>query len=97
MNCEVCDLKNGHAMIVRVGDSSPEILEIPEKDTLEFFQKFVGGYIQTMSFTCKGKVMTSILNEEGLVHDLKYNELASHYLNSHVVGDVVIINPKDLT
>ena len=50
-----------------------------------------------MSFTCKGKVMTSILNEEGLVHDLKYNELASHYLNSHVVGDVVIINPKDLT
>ena len=77
--------------------SSPEILDIPKENTLEFFQKFVGGYIQTMSFTCKEKVMTSILNEEGLIDDLKYNELASHYLNSHVVGDVVIINPKDLT
>jgi hypothetical protein len=97
MNCEVCDLKQGQAMVIRVQASSPEILDIPKENTLEFFQKFVGGYIQTMSFTCKGKVMTSILNEEGLIDDLKYNELASHYLNSHVVGDVVIINPKDLT
>tara|TARA_R110000803_G_scaffold77395_2_gene142262 strand:+ start:245 stop:538 length:294 start_codon:yes stop_codon:yes gene_type:complete len=97
MSCEVCDLKQGQAMVIRVQASSPEILDIPKENTLEFFQKFVGGYIQTMSFTCKGKVMTSILNEEGLIDDLKYNELASHYLNSHVVGDVVIINPKDLT
>ena len=36
MNCEVCDLKNGHAMIVRVGDSSPEIIQIPEKETRIF-------------------------------------------------------------
>jgi hypothetical protein len=97
MSCEVCDLKQGQAMVIRVQASSPEILDIPKENTLEFFQKFVGGYIQTMSFTCKGKVMTSILNEEGLIDDLKYNELASHYLNSHVVGNVVIINPKDLT
>jgi len=97
MSCEVCDLKQGQAMVIRVQASSPEILDIPKENTLEFFQKFVGGYIQTMSFTCKEKVMTSILNEEGLIDDLKYNELASHYLNSHVVGDVVIINPKDLT
>lgn len=96
MSCEVCDLKQGQAMVIRVQASSPEILDIPKENTLEFFQKFVGGYIQTMSFTCKGKVMTSILNEEGLIDDLKYNELASHYLNSHVVGNVVIINPKDL-
>ena len=97
MNCEVCDLKQGQAMVIRVQASSPEILDIPKENTLEFFQKLVGGYIETLSFTCKEKVMTSILNEEGLIDDLKYNELASHYLNSHVVGDVVIINPKDLT
>ena len=97
MSCEVCDLKQGQAMVIRVQASSPEILDIPKENTLEFFQKLVGGYIETLSFTCKGKVMTSILNGEGLIDDLKYNELASHYLNSHVVGDVVIINPKDLT
>jgi len=99
MSCEVCDLKQGQAMVIRVQASSPEILDIPKENTLEFFQKLVGGYIETLSFTCKEKVMTSLINEEGLTttRPLKYNELASHYLNSHVVGDVVIINPKDLT
>ena len=49
-----------------------------------------------MSFTFKGKVMTAIVNEEGLIRNHEYNELASHYINSPVVGDVVIINPQDL-
>jgi hypothetical protein len=97
MKCEVCDLKQGQAMIVRVKASEAEILDIPKENTLKFFQKLVGGYIEPLSFTCKEKVMTSLINEEGLIDELEYNELASHYLNSHVVGDVVIINPKDLT
>lgn len=97
MNCECENLKHGQVMIIRVQSSSPEILDIPKENTLEFFQKLVGGYIEPMSFTCKGKIMTSLVNEEGLIYGLKYNELASHYVNSHVVGDVVIINPKDLT
>jgi|TARA_R110002012_G_scaffold313722_2_gene525550 hypothetical protein len=97
MNCECENLKNGQVMIIRVDSSVPEILQIPKEDTLKFFQNIVGGYIEPMSFTCKGKIMTSIVNEEGLINGLPYNELASHYVNTSVVGDVAIINPKDLT
>jgi hypothetical protein len=97
MKCEVCDLKRGQAMVIRVQASTPEILDIPKEKSLEFFQKLVGGYIECMNFTCKEKNMMAILNEEGLIYQLKYNELASHYVNSHVVGDIVIINPEDLT
>ena len=42
MSCEVCDLKQGQAMVIRVQASSPEILDIPKETTLESFQKFVG-------------------------------------------------------
>ena len=96
MKCEVRDLQHGQAMIIRVQSSSSEILEIPQENTLAFFRKIVGGDIETISFTYKGKIMTSLVNEDGLNDNLKYNELASHYLNSHLVGDVIIINPKDL-
>ena len=96
MKCEVCDLKKGQAMIVRVQASTPEILDIPQENTLVFFQNLVGGYIEYINFTCKEKIMIAIVNEEGLISRFKYNELASHSLNSYIVGDVVIINPKDL-
>jgi hypothetical protein len=40
--------------------------------------------------------MTAIVNEEGFIRNLEYNEMASHLINSPIVGDVVIINPQDL-
>lgn len=96
MSTELQDLAKGQAMIVRVASPHIEIMDIPKEDTLGFFQRYVGGLIEPMSFTFKGKVMTAIVNEEGLIRNHEYNELASHYINSPVVGDVVIINPQDL-
>tara|TARA_Y100001980_G_C14506636_1_gene282216 strand:+ start:144 stop:437 length:294 start_codon:yes stop_codon:yes gene_type:complete len=96
MSTELQDLSKGQAIVVRVASPHIEIIDIPNDDTLGFFQRYVGGFIEPLSFTFKGKVMTAIINEEGLIRNLKYNELASHYINSPIVGDVVIINPQDL-
>lgn len=88
-------LAEGQAMIVRVAESEPEVLPLPE-NTLEFYQKHVDGYIEVVSFSKSGKPYKSIFNEEGLIQNLPYNELASHYLGFAVVGNVVIINDSDL-
>jgi hypothetical protein len=96
MSTELKDLAKGQAMIVRVASPSIEIIDIPNDDTLAFFQGYVGGLIEPLSFTSQGKVMTAIVNEEGFIRNLEYNEMASHLINSPIVGDVVIINPQDL-
>ena len=74
MSTELQNLSKGQAMVVRVASPYIEIIDIPNDDTLGFFQRYVGGLIEPLSFTFKGKVMTGIVNEEGLIRNLEYNE-----------------------
>lgn len=64
-----------------------------KKFTLEELQKFVGGYIELVK-TVDGRNM--YVNEEGLVHDLPHNALASVAIHPRYItiggvrGDVII-------
>ena len=75
MSTELQNLSKGQAMVVRVASPYIEIIDIPNDDTLGFFQRYVGGLIEPLSFTFKGKVMTGIVNEEGLIRNLEYLSL----------------------
>ena len=67
---------------------------VRELVTFEIDMNNLSIFFRGRKYPKEEKILQMIPNSRSL---LKYNELASHYLNSHVVGDVVIINPKDLT
>tara|TARA_R110000787_G_scaffold67346_3_gene150925 strand:+ start:309 stop:566 length:258 start_codon:yes stop_codon:yes gene_type:complete len=75
-----------------------KITELTEKEpTLERLQEMVGGYIQLLELPDTGKQM--IVNEEGLLLGLSYNEKATEIYyeeNRHkaspILGDVVILS-----
>lgn len=55
-------------------------------------QHYVGGYIEPIVFS-DGSVM--LVNEEGLIHGLGFNQTASTIMGRRLVGDVVILTKKE--
>ncbi len=62
-----------------------------KKFTLEELQGFVDGYIEPVRL---GK-NTMLVNEEGLLNELKANYEASILAGQAIVGDVVIVAPEE--
>ena len=62
--------------------------ETPMKDvTLDSLQKAVEGYIECIYFE-KGRVL--VVNEEGQIENLPYNEKASKLSPHRIVGNAVL-------
>ncbi len=95
MRCN--DIQKGKAMFIKVGDSEPQIIDVPSEECYPFFQQKVGGYFEVVPFTSQGNPFIAIVNEEGRIYGKEHNELASHYTNIALVGDVLIMNPSDLS
>ena len=91
---KLTELPEGSAMFVEIA-SHPELVELPQEDRLSFYQQKVDGYVEAVNFSAHGRNYVALTNEEGLVYGLPYNELASHYTNVALVGNVVIINSRD--
>ena len=62
--------------------------------SLEELQKLVGGYIELIRLPLDKSTM--VVNEEGLLHDLPFNSLASSIAGRHVVGNVVILTAAEM-
>ena len=84
-------------MFIKVGDSEPQVIDIPSGESLTFLQQKVGGKIEVVPFTSQGNLFIAIVNEEGIIYEKQHNELASHYTNISLLGDVLIMNPSDLS
>ena len=91
---KLTELPEGSAMFVEIA-SRPELVELPQEDRLSFYQQKVDGYVEAVNFSAHGRNYVALTNEEGLIYGLPYNELASHYTNVALVGNVIIINSKD--
>ena len=65
-----------------------------EEFELEDLQGFVGGYIETVP-TCFGDDVIMLVNEEGKLKELPYNEIASeiqHFTRADLLfGDAVLV------
>jgi hypothetical protein len=64
----------------------PELIDIENK--LESLQQEVGGYIECV--TLISGELEMIVNEEGWILDLPFNELASVLSNHHIAGTAII-------
>jgi len=91
------DIQKGKAMFIKVGDSEPQVIDIPSGESLTFLEQKVGGDIEVLNFTSQGNPFIAIIDEEGLIYGKQHNELASHYTNIALAGDVLIMNPSDLS
>jgi len=69
--------------------------EAPNVDvsTLKHQQDMVGGYIEYVYFPHN---RVAIVNEEGRLKGLPYNEVASVIAGVHLVGDVIIVDVNEL-
>lgn len=78
------------ARIIKV-DGTEETVEVPpaDGDRLSFLQKAVGGYIEMVRLRDRKTVM--LVNEEGLIHRLPLNPMASVLAGKAIVGDAVIV------
>lgn len=81
---EQTELKLIRVILLPVG-KPPEVKEIP--NTLEAFQRAVGGYIEAVKTTMAGHSYTVIVNEEGRRKELPPNVVCP---NGLLVGDIVI-------
>lgn len=61
---------------------------------LDDLRKLVGGYIELIQLPNGSKVM--LADEDGNMKQLKPNKAASEYAGRAIVGDVVIIERRDL-
>lgn len=78
----------------RIDPNGDEHLLEPDKKnhySLEFLQGQVGGFIEVIPCPFSRKHI-GIVNEEGLILGLEYNEKASEMFDGALVGPVVIIS-----
>ena len=79
-------------------DNTYQVVEY--EDTLETLQNYVGGYIEYVNITSyfskeKDIDIDMIVNEEGKIIDLEYNELASiFYPYDYIAGDALVVATK---
>lgn len=73
-------------------------IEVQPAQGKKFFfrelQKFVGGLITYVPHMPRNRAM--VCNEEGLIHKLPLNRLASAIAGQPIVGDVVVGTPREL-
>ena len=60
-------------------------------ETLTQMQKAVGGFIEPIYINDK----VILVNEEGLIMNLEYNETASKMCGQALVGDVLVLTQKE--
>jgi len=60
------------------------------EDRLKAFQTIVNGFIEFVNIP-ENPELVAIVNEEGLLRSLPYNEAASILLDRTIVGDCIII------
>lgn len=70
-----------------------EIEQIEYEDTLEKLHEIVGGYIE---YVMIGDGIDMIVNEEGKIIGLEYNEKATNLFDYDIiVGDALVVGTKD--
>lgn len=78
-------------------DGEKEVRELEKRLTLEELQGLVGGFIQyaPQNALMEWRGENLIVNEEGLVHELEYNAVASMMAGCILVGVAVLIDYPD--
>jgi hypothetical protein len=61
------------------------------KFKLDELQGYVGGYIERLQVSWMGAPADMIVNEEGRLHGLPINRVASDVARTLIVGDVVLL------
>lgn len=81
-----------------VVETSGEVKKVTLDGSLKSYQEIVGGYIEGVF----GPDYVMYVNEEGLLHGLEYNRLATDFAARHLgahsvylVGPAVILGPGD--
>lgn len=83
-------------VVVITPDYEVEIVPDPVTLDIKFLQTEVGGWVEVVHLEMADTLIQMWLNEEGLLHGLPYNSLATHlYGHSHLVGNVVITGLDD--
>jgi hypothetical protein len=72
-----------------------EIVEDINIETIDRMQNWVGGYIELVPVQGKPEYV-AIVNEEGLLLNLDYNENASSYAGIDLVGNVIICKRDEI-
>jgi hypothetical protein len=72
-----------------------EIVEDINIETIDRMQNWVGGYIELVPVQGKPDYV-AIVNEEGLLLNLDYNENASSYAGIDLVGNVIICKRNEI-
>jgi len=76
-------------------NGKPETIQI-EKN-LESYQGLVGGMIELVYLNSnEDPESIMVVNEEGLIHNLLFNPIASEIVGRRIVGNAFIINQNDL-
>ena len=77
--------------------ANSEIIEVkPTNGTdfsLEELQGFVGGYIEIVYLDSE-RIM--VVNEEGIINDLPFNEKASSIVGQLIAGDVLVCKSEEV-
>ena len=77
-------------------DNTIELIEPKDKNfSLEEMQGYVGGLIELYPHRINKNIIIIICNEEGLIKNLPYNNLAKLILGVDLVGNV-IVSPTNL-
>jgi len=72
------------------------------QDELSVLQDIVGGFIEVIPVNHQGRETLMVINEEGKLHGLPLNILATRYIQSkhdtsdYIVGNVAIITKGEL-
>jgi hypothetical protein len=102
MNKSKEEIKSVEVVVLEAGKTEGYFQKYVGSPTLLDMQDLVGGYIEMLPI---GDSHYMVLNEEGIIDKLPYNQLANEYLRQKsplaadwntIVGDVFIINKEDV-
>jgi len=97
---EVIDSKDGYNMkgkgIIIFHDLHDQPFGIITDTSLKKLQEVVGGYVECIPHTHEFPKMEALVNEEGLIHNLPPNILASRLLNYPIVGNCILVLAQEL-
>ena len=84
------------AKLIRTNGETEEV-EIPKADSLKFMQEKVGGYIEILPIAPNDGMCYMVLNEEGKIHGLPVNNVASRLVSYDIiVGDVLLCSEGEI-
>ena len=77
-------------------DGSSRNLRFKQPDTLAALQKAVGGYIEKVELLPRNPDLVLLVNEEGRLAKLPYNDRASMLAGEPIVGPAIVIKRQVL-